>query len=181
MKVYILDADVNNYRGLYFAARKGGIEFDLRFVGAPMKNGWRVEKRLQFVPRRLLKGDTPGLSTHIPVFNRKAVKSLNHFLDQNGELLPATCQGEEYFLFNVTRVVDALDEANCDLERFDDGRIMIIRRYSFFPKKLEGITIFKVPQIVLMDVFVTEPFVQRVQSEGLKGFKFRHVWTGDAS
>ena len=51
---------------------------------------------------------------------------LEEFLKPNGELLPISCDGEKYFLFNATRVVDALDEPKCGLQLFDDGGIMDI-------------------------------------------------------
>lgn len=179
MNIYILDADVNNYRGIFFA-NQGVVDFNQRFKGAPIKNSWTGKEKFEYIPENLPKGDTPGLSTHIPVFNSKAVNALADLLRGNGELLPVTCHGEGFFLFNVTRVVDALDETNCEVERFPDGRIMFIDRHSFFQEKLVGINIFKVPQLVLEDVFITDLFVERVRSAGLRGFEFRLVWSGQS-
>lgn len=179
MNVYVLDADVNKYQVIYYTNEDDIVEFKRSFNGTPMKDTWRAQDRFQFVPRRLSKGDTPGLNTHIPVFSPKAAKVLADFLEPNGELLPITCGGEEYFVFNVTRVIDALDEDNCELKRFDSGRIMFVESFCFFPEKLIGINLFKVPQCILQDVFVTEPFVERVKTAKLKGFKFRLVWSSD--
>jgi len=179
MKVYTLRADVGKYRGLYYKNADDVVDFNRRFDGNPMKKNWRGQEKFAFIPRRLPKGDTPGLSTHIPVFNSKAVKVLADLLQSNGEFLPITCDGKDFFVFNVTRVIDALDEANCELKLFSDGGIMDIVRYAFFYEKLAGVNIFKIPQAVLMDVFVTDPFVDRVKGAGLKGFEFRLVWSSD--
>lgn len=178
MNVYIFDADVNNYRGLYLNA-EGVMDFMRRFNGKPIKRSWTTEQRLKFVPRFGPKGDCPNLGSHVPVFNSEAVKVLADLLKSNGELLPAICDKEKYFLFNVTRILDALDEDNCELDRFDDGRVMDIDRYSFFEKKLTGAVIFKIPQRLLSLIYVTDPFVNRVKTAGLLGFKFRLIWTSE--
>jgi hypothetical protein len=179
MNVYILDADVNKYRGIYYVNEEDVVQFNRHFDGKSMKRKWTGREKFAFVPRRLPKGDTPGLSSHIPVFNSKAVAALEDFLKPNGELLSIFCDGEKYFLFNVTRVVDALDEPKCELQLFDDGGIMDIVRYSFLKQKLTGVTIFKLPQDLLGWVYATDPVVDRVRAAGLKGFKFRQVWSSD--
>ena len=178
MKVYILDADVNYYRPIYYV-EKGVLDFIYRFKGTPIGKSWTGKEQFKFVPRRMPKGDTPGLDTHIPVFNPKAVKALADLLEGNGELLHISIGKERYSCYNVTRVVDALDEPNCEVVRFDSGRIMDITRYSFVESKLAGVVMFKIPQELLGRVFVTEPFVERVKSAGLVGFKLPLVWSGE--
>jgi hypothetical protein len=179
MNVYILDADVNKYRGIHYVKEEEVVEFNRRFNGKPLKGKWKGDEKFAFVPGRLPKGDTPGLSSHIPVFNHKAVTVLRDFLDQSGEILPIICDGEKYFLFNVTRVIDSLDGPNCELKLFDDGEIMYIDRYSFIEQRLIGIDIFKLPQRPLGWVYATDPFVDRVRAAGLKGFEFPLVWSSD--
>lgn len=177
MNVFILDADVNKYRGIYYTNEDDIVEFNRRFDGAPLGKRWTGKEKFSLTPERLPKGDTPGLSSHIPVFSARALKVLADFLERRGELLPILCDRETYFLFNVTHVIDALDEPNCDIERFNGGRIMSIDRYAFVEKKLMGEILFKLPQAPLGWVYVTDPFVDRVKTEGLKGFKFRLVWS----
>ncbi len=177
MKVYILGPDGDTFRGIYLAMEDGGLEFCNRFNGTFLEDPLAGNEPFKFVPRNLVKGDTPSFDPTIPVFNRKAVNALADLLEPNGQLLPITCQGEEYFLFNVTRLVDALDEDNCNLERFDDGRIMVIDHYSFFKEKLIGETVFKLRQRPLGRVYVTDPFVQRVLESGLRGFRLPLVWS----
>ena len=179
MNLFVLRADVNNYRSVIYTDEDDIIEFNRRFNGSSLKKTWTSQYKFRFArnPRLSAKGDTPGLSSHIPVFSSRAVTALSDLLQGNGELLPIVCDDEYYSIFNVTRVVDALDEENSELTLFSDGRIMDIDRHAFFPEKLKGIHVFKIPQIVLMDVFVTDAFVDRVKAADLKGFEFRPVWS----
>jgi len=179
MRVYMLDADGDSFRGIYLAGDDDWLDFTSRFNGTPMKDSWTGKELFKFVPRYLPKGDTPSFDATIPVFNIRAAQVLADLLEPNGELLPIRCQGEDFFLFNVTRVVDALDEENCKLERLDDGRILDIKRYSFFEQKLVGGTVFKLRPDPLGWVYATDPFVERVKAAGLRGFDFPLVWSSD--
>jgi hypothetical protein len=154
-------------------------EFARRFNGKPFKGTWK-DVEIGLDPRRLPKGDTPSLIPGVPIFNRRAMDALRDVLEHNGELLPVIIVGEEYFLFNVTTVVDALDASNSEVIRFNGStKVLNIRSYSFFSEKLSGRSIFKIPQTPTGDVFVTDAFVKRVNSAALKGFWFPLVWSSD--
>jgi hypothetical protein len=175
MKVYELGADSDHFESLLMTA--GDLfEFARRFNGKPMKRPW-TDVTIGKDPRRLPKGDFPSLIPGVPVFSPRAVSALRDLLVGNGEILSVSIMGEECFLFNVTRVVDALDEPNSVLDRFDDGRVFYIEHHSFFPHKLQGLSVFKIPQMVGDSIFVTDVFVERVESAGLKGFWFPVVWS----
>ncbi len=78
----------------------------------------------------------------------------------------------------MTKVIDALDESNSEVIRFDGtSKVMHIGRYTFFREKLLDALIFKIPQFPASHVFVTDPFVDRVESTKLKGFWFPRVWS----
>ncbi len=178
MRVYILRADTNTFRGIYYKDAEGFSDFHRQFDGTPMKT-WRTGREtFRFDPDNLPKGDMASFDTPIPIFHPRAVDALAEFLEPNGELLPISCQGEEYFMFNVTRLVDALDEKHSDVDRFDDGRVMDIDRWAFLNEKLVGETVFKLRQDPLGWVYVTDPFVKRVLETGLRGFRFPLVWSG---
>jgi len=179
MNVYILDAGTGRFRGIYYTNLDDMVDFDLRFNGTPIGKAWTAKERFAFVPNRSPKGDTPSYSSHVPAFSVRAARALDDLLRPNGELLPITCEGERYFLLNVTRVVNALDEDNCELERFDDGRIMAIDRYAFIERDLKRVVLFKLVQMPLSWAYVTDSFVERVQSARLEGFRFRLVWSSD--
>jgi hypothetical protein len=179
MKVYILDADSDRYKSLVMIT--GDLfEFAGRFDGKPMKRPW-TDVKIGLAPdaNSFPKGDFPSLIPSVPMFSRRAITALGDLLEGNGEALPITCDSEEYFLFNVTRVVDSLDEPNSEIVRFEgSSRVLNIHNYAFFREKLFGFSIFKIPQL-LRNIFVTDIFVKRVKSAGLKGFWFPRVWSSE--
>jgi hypothetical protein len=176
MRVYELGSDVEHYRSMGLATKRAFWRWHQRFDGTPLKRYWTGKEKFKYDQLDLPKGDTPGTLPGI-AFSLKAVIALADFLEPNGELIQIRCQKDTLFLYNVTRLVDALDEENCDVDRFDDGRIMFISRYSFFEDRLHGEVLFRLPRQRLWYPCVTDPFVLRVKEAGLKGFRFRLVWS----
>jgi hypothetical protein len=183
MKVFILAADANNYQNLVLEGERTldvFRQFDGSTVGDPLK-----EIRVQVVPPEpgqlpLPKSDFPSVARHIPIFSVRAYKALSDLLDGQGQPFAISTGHEDYLLFNVTRVVDALDEESSEVKKFkSSGRIMDILTHSFHPKRLVGLTIFKIPQVSLMNVYVTDAFKERVQRSNLVGFSFSLVWTDE--
>ncbi len=112
----------------------------------------------------------------VPAFSRRAVEQLRLLLESNGNILPlAMRNGDDFFSYQVTTIVDALDEDASDLARFSTGRIMDVHRYVFKPDAIST-AIFKVPQL-RPDIFVTEAFVEKVKNAGLTGFVFDHLYS----
>lgn len=120
-------------------------------------------------------GDFALLGT-VPIFSATAVDALLDLLRPNGELLPLRYARKEYMAYNVTRVIDALDEQQSSIIRLTTGRIMSITKYVFDEAMLINASIFKIPQQLLAFVFVSDVFVNRVQEKHLTGFRFRPTW-----
>ncbi len=181
MDVYALYPDCKDeYRALAMTVGRLD-EFLWRFDGTPMKKPW-TDVTIGWDPEtsRAPEEDYPCLMLSLPVFSASAIEALEDLLDGSGEILPATCEGEQIFLFNVTNVIDALDESNSEVIRFDDcARLMRVDRYAFLSDKLKGSVIFKIPQFPTERVFVTNHFVERVKATLLKGFWFPRVWSTD--
>lgn len=178
MKVYMLRANSDRYQSLLMTV--GNLaEFANRFNGRPMKRSCK-DVEIVFDPRRVPRGDFPSLTPSAPIFSQRAVSTLRDVLEDYGELLPIIAGGEEYFLFNATRIVDALDESNSEIIRFEGTtRVMYIDTYVFFKKKISGLLMFKIPQMIDDSPFVTDAFVKRVRSARLKGFWFPLVWSSE--
>jgi hypothetical protein len=120
--------------------------------------------------------DCPVFTT-AAAFSRAAVDALLDLLVENGEILPLECDEGDFFVFNVTRELDALDEGASELRRFGRngrGRVKQIVRHVFIPERLTA-SIFRIPQKPLR-VYVTQRFVDRVEAAGLTGFRFSPVW-----
>jgi len=182
MRVYILQANYNNYQNLV-SLDEHITERYRAFNGTALSANWPA---LRVGPLReggqLPSGDLPGWASHIPVFSQRAASVLQEMLVPNGELLPLVCEQleEEYVAFNVTRLADALDEERSMVKRYkSSGRIMRILRYEFVPGLLDELLIFKLPPTVLQDVYVTEGFVEHVLQSDLRGFVFKLVWSGE--
>ena len=180
MNVYILRADSDHYECLIMPF-DDLFEFTRRFNGKPLKRK-TVYELICTDPDSYSdpKGDFPSLIPNVPVFSRRAVAQLHDLLDGNGELLSTFIGSEEHFLFNVTRVIDALDESKSEIIRFENSsKVMDIDSHVFYRDRLVGAVIFKIPQVRTMDVFVTDTFVDRVHAAGLKGFWFPLVWSSE--
>lgn len=118
--------------------------------------------------------DFPWLGEHVPIFAARAVASLGRVALQYGQLLPL--RGQEAWLYNVTNVVDALDEGRSRITYFDDGTILAIEEYAFKWEKIGASEIFKLP-VRASPVFVTHRFCDRVRDSGLVGVSFKLLST----
>jgi hypothetical protein len=135
-------------------------------------------------------GDYPYLagfcSSLAPIFSQKAADALSDLLEGNGELLPLVCDFAQYYAFNVTREVEALDEERSefklDSELYDnpedDPDFMLVTRFMFHPERVADLSIFHLPNRHRHCIpLVTDRFVQRVQEANLKGFAFKLLWS----
>lgn len=121
--------------------------------------------------------DFPGVDGMLPAFSRRACDALRDFLEPNGELLPLDSDVGEFYLYNITRVVDALDFEKSDGDFFDDerARAVSIDHFVFHEKKLAGLSIFRIYEWP-MGTIVAEEFAQRCHEHGLNGFNFVKLW-----
>jgi hypothetical protein len=177
MDVYQLRGDYGKYRDL-LVRFPFVTDFADRFDGAPMKRPWS-DVRLEWDPDS--ESPKPDFNELFPVptFNSRAMDALRDLLEGHGEILPTTCEGEQLYFFNVTRVIDALDEASSRVDRYlGRNEISTVDGYVFFAEKLTSVVIFKIPFFGAR-VFVTDPFVERVKSTELTGFWLPRVWSTD--
>ena len=86
-----------------------------------------------------------------------------------------TNRGAPQDLFNVCRVVDALDEDASELHRFpSSGRVMKVSRYAFEPTLVADLTAFRIPQD--RTLFLAGHAVATILGAGLSGADFQPVW-----
>jgi hypothetical protein len=181
MRVFGLRPDVERFRWLDLV---NSPEFNIlsELNDQPAGSAWKVLSA-EWIEDDLNAGkpksDFPTLGT-TPVFSQRAVDELLDLLVENGELLPLAVEDGSYFVYNVTREVDALDEDRSELVRFSTGGVMRIARYEFDPDQVEGLTIFKIPQS-RAKIFVTDAFVGRVRAARLTGFDFSQIWMRGAA
>lgn len=121
------------------------------------------------------------------LFSCRARSHLDGILRRFGQLFPVDCDVKEYFLYNVTTVVDALDRDHSRLEYFPQLRrekeaglplyVRMVFEYWFHEDRLAGVDIFKLPEFNETRTYVSERFVQTVSDGGLTGFSFEKVWS----
>jgi hypothetical protein len=112
----------------------------------------------------------------VPLFSEQAVEALRDILESHGELLPVRHARRRYLAYNVTTILDALDEERSSIARFSDGNVMSIESYAFRADALRKASIFRIHQLPRAFVYVTEDFVDRARRAELLGFKFRRLW-----
>jgi len=149
--------------------------------GSSRKNTWesiKVEIIHEDEGVELLETDSPWLGSHALIFKTPAIQVLGQLLNEHGELLPLICDETELYIYNVTEVLDALDETRSTVVRFSTGRIMTIERYSFRKDIIDDRHIFKLPNLRASPIFVSHDFVQLWELAGLRGLQFNKVWSG---
>ncbi len=181
MNVFKLYPDCNRYQNLVFPSKEGWAILR-QFGQRNLLSSWTTPVvevlRDKKFNRNLPPSDFPTLAPGVPVFSLGAVNVLEEMLRKNGEILPLSCSEGEYYAFNVTTSIDALDESGSEVERFESsGRIMQINKYVFLGDRLRGAIIFRIPQS-RMNIFATDIFREKVMDNGLLGFKFVNVWEG---
>lgn len=184
MRIWKMMSQANDYDNFTMCNGTDWTRFiEYRFDGKSMKNTW-----IPFCVRedeKIRKGDKPSFSGSLPVFSRKAVKVLKKYLDNNTEILPLMYRKknhfskEEYFVINVTNLVDCIDYERAEVKRFkNSGEILRFIKYAFKPEAIKNVHIFKVPEDCVA-VLVSDEFKNLVESSGLKGFLFIEVWDSE--
>jgi len=125
--------------------------------------------------RKLHRTSSPWLGNHALIFRPEVLARVGNFLMENGELLPVEAQGDELYLFNAL-LADILDESNSVVRRFEDGRIKLIESYRFKIEALQGLHLFKIPNLRASPTFLSGEFVDGWCQAELRGLDFELVW-----
>lgn len=150
--------------------------------GEPRHAAWKpIAVRLihEDEGKGLWPSDSPWLGAHALIFRSTVINVLGRHLREYGELLPLACTETELLLFNVTRVVDALDEDASSVQRFGSGRIMRVHRYVFRAETIRDVDIFKIPNLRVSPTFVSDRIVELWRHSGFKGLDFKKVWAAE--
>ena len=127
---------------------------------------------------RLSRSDSPWLGSHAPIFRASALDVLGDLLEPHGEFLPLSCPDARLWMFNATRVIDALDEEASSVVRFESGAIMMIDRPVFRLDRLADVHAFKIPSLRVSPVFFGGAIVRRWMESELQGLEFVKVGSG---
>jgi hypothetical protein len=126
----------------------------------------------------LVESDSPWLDSYILILRRRVIDAVGAILLEYGELLPLRCAGAELWLYNVTHVIDALDEAASVINRFSDGQIMLVKHPAFRRDVIGKSDIFKLSHARGETIYLSQHVVDLWNSAGLTGVEFDPVWSG---
>lgn len=178
MKIWHLDCEVDEFENLAWV---GEIDLDLinSFDGRSKREGWKPLSLKRMYDRPF--SNTPGLTSNIPIFDKKAVDVVKDLLDGVAEILPVECSDGEFYAINALGVVDCIDYEKSKFKTFRDGvRIMRFEKYEFVEEKISRGHIFRLKDEPLKRPFVSDEFKKRILESDLTGFIFELVWDSES-
>lgn len=115
-----------------------------------------------------LRGDFPYWLD--PLFSERAREGLADMLDPFGEWLPVvTANGGQYFIYNVTTIVDCIDHEGSELARFPGGRVYGANTLAFDAAAIGEQWCFRVPEGITVSFFMQGEVLEQVDALGLRG------------
>lgn len=88
------------------------------------------------------------------LFTQKVFDSeLYSIIERAGEILPIKINDENYFVLNVTEVINVLDKKNTTWELFEDIK-GDITKYSFLKNRFTNSSVFKIPETFKTEIFI---------------------------
>lgn len=178
MKVYKLKSDLDNYQWLIPTEQSQWRAFWQISEGRSVSRDWSPIQ-LQVTPDSidLPMGDSPHLMSGVPLLTNHGMEHLHRFMEKDVEFLQVFLDQTPLWAVNVVSIVDTLDLASSDVVYWQ-GDLKKIKCYSFRSDKLEGRSIFRIPQTVVSEVFVSEEVKLAIAKAGLKGLICELVWKG---
>lgn len=176
MKVYRYVPDSDNFDSLILREEDAFIR-DRFISGDPIGDSWQPAELIEYSMGN--QGDFPSLHRWIPALSQKAWNNLQKEIYKEVEGLPALSHPtrSSYYLLNVLSVIDCLNHESSEISyNRVTGRVSRIRHYSFFDKELEGKKIFKIPETMGLEVFVTDLFKILVEQKVLQGLILEPVF-----
>lgn len=144
-----------------------------QFDGRKILERWTPLKLVRLEPEKGLSlSDAPGFYSHLPVINGRAKNVLGKLFAGVAEVLPATNDEGEFWIINVTNVLDCVDYSNAIVTRFRSGRVMMFDKYAFLADKVKQQHVFKIIEEPLSCPFVSDDFKETVEQNQLTGFRF---------
>lgn len=184
MNIYLLEAEKERHQALTHLT-DNFFEFADQFCGRSIGSIPDTVK-LKLINntddgKYLLPTDFPFIVQIVPMFSQRAIDILGDLLRESGQVFPIQCEGEIYYAFNATNIIDAFDRENAEFKTFKNSqKIMRIVRYAFSEEKLQDVCVFKPKEKIRDGIFVTDSFKTRVEDFNLCGFIFRKVWSSNS-
>lgn len=149
-----------------------------QFNGKKVSSQWTPIKLVRLQPEKGRPlSDAPSYYSHLPVLSERAKTVLENCFTGVAEVLPAINDEGEFWIINVTNVLDCVDYANAGVTRFRSGRVMLFEKYAFLKDKVKQQHVFKIVEEPLRYLFVSDDFKKTVEENQLTGFCFNLACT----
>lgn len=179
MKIWQLMLDMQSLRiGLENREEDSHLYIE-HFRGISMNSWWKPVNVVTLKEKENV--DFTTYMPNIPLFSRIGKGYIEPLIKDLIEFLPVNHSKYDLFLGNVINVVDSIDYSRSVLRNSLPGSFAGFDDIYFSPKKLDkhNIHIFKVPELVLTHVFVSDQFREQIIKSKLLEFKFNEVWDSE--
>jgi hypothetical protein len=138
------------------------------------------------IPATIIADFVSCTSFYVPTYSERAVQILSPYLGESVEFLPLKCDDGVFYASKVLSIMDnALNlekskiewdlQTQKDKENNVPPRIQSIKEYSFNEDVIKDLFIF-IQKQKMLDIYVTQRFVDIVNEHGLTGGKFVQVY-----
>lgn len=177
MIVWLIRHDVDHYSALGLEQETHPNPF-LQFSGERLGFRWhpltvRIEEH-----NALPLPDFPYLGAKVLAASDRAAEILRLTLQDTVEFLELIHEEKQFYAINVLTVLNCLDKARSEFERFQYGGIKRIKRHQFRAACVEGHRIFKIPETNCAAIYVNDEVKQLIEDAQLTGLEFYKVWEG---
>ncbi len=173
MKIFELEGDIQLLTLTYDDKLT---ELIKRERGKRMRAFWgkvSLESKKGTVKKGTPLGDCPYFVTEILIVSEKLKGLIQSFTDDEIEFLPVDIDGQPgYSYMNVLCMLDALDQKNSELKRFEEGgKIMYVIQARYHEKIVDGHHIFLLPNY--HGVYISEDLKKYLQDNNVQGVTYR--------
>lgn len=112
------------------------------------------------------RAEMPWYGSDVLVLRDAAIDVVGPLLADRGELLPLAIDDGRLWVFSAGLLAGALDDERSEMVRFDDGRIMELRRPVFRDEVISKAGAFKLSEMPRGQVFLTDELVKAIQATG---------------
>ncbi len=110
--------------------------------------------------------------------------AVRRFFRESGETLPIFHEGRTYEMLNVLQCINCLDGDRSEWLCMPDGRRIFPEKTAFYPERITGPSIFKIPELRAANLTVDRAgspetdFKAAYDHYGLTGLVFKPIWEG---
>jgi uncharacterized protein DUF1629 len=187
MNVYRIRQD-RSYKGLAFRTEQEGQDFFNQsngkiFKGAPIGENWKPPSMIYDHDNDMDEVGWFSAFVGNPALSPRVPDKLKQLMEPYGEMLPFQVEGESYLAFNVTNVIDALDEGKSEMDKRPTGLVVGVKKFAFKEGYVSHSQFFKLKwhkrNVFLAADFPGETdFRQLYLEAGATGLIFQLVYSG---